>query len=299
VQLAGGSYSNQSLSGDRGGDVTFRAAVGATVNLTGRTMIQNTHHIVFDGLNFPRSDPNWELQLDSCNDHVTIQNGTGRRFMIFEGNSNITFSNESWGGYSSYGDEDSGIGTTGAVGPTRRCSGVPAPLSRNIVFDHVTFHDVHWGQTIAQSGSHPDCFAIDGYVDGVTIRNSTFQRCANSFIMITPDQGPIYHLTIDHNAFIDLGNDSYYGVQLTDSGGLGCGDFVFSNNSYQPNDPNGNDPYGAPRTECAPAPGHVPTQVFGNTFQQGPPSNACAVWRAAPFLSNWHENTFTLGSPCP
>jgi len=296
IEMASGSYSGQSLGGDSGGPVTFVAQPGAQMG--GRLVLQGLRHVTFEGLAFPRSDPLWELQLDSCNTDITFHNVVGRRFLIFEGNSQITFSGGSWGGYSNYGDEDSGIGTTGATGPTRSCNGAPAPMSSDILFDQVTFHDVHWGQTVAQSGSHPDCMAIDGYVDGVTFHNSTFTRCANSFLMVTPDQGPIYRLTLDGNTFSDLGNDSYFGIQLTDSGGKGCGDYVFKNNQYHPNNPNGNYPYSSIRTNCAPSSGHSSTEVTGNVFQKGPPSNECAIYLNPPYSTRWHDNTFEMAPAC-
>jgi hypothetical protein len=138
--------------------------------------------------------------------------------------------------------------------------------------------------------------AIDGYVDGVTFRDSTFQRCANSFLMVTPDQGPIYHLSLINSHFLDLGNDSYYGIQLTDSGGRGCGDYLFSGNEYRPNNPNGNYAYSGIRTNCAPSSGHARTEVTGNTFDAV--THDCATFLAAPYFTNWHANTFLRGSPC-
>src|SRR5205807_7323783 len=121
-------------------------------------------------------------------------------FLILEGNTRITFRGGSWGGYATPGQDDSAIGTAGAAGPERMCNGQVAPPAHAILFDGVTFHDVFWRvPETAWGGSHPDCVELNGYVDGVIIRNSLFVRCASTFTELNPDQGDITNVTFTNN----------------------------------------------------------------------------------------------------
>ena len=71
---------------------------------------------------------------------------------------------------------------------------------------------------------------------------------------------------------------SYYGMQWTDtSDGFTCSGAKFLNNTYAPNAPDAwlrNTPA---RFECNLAPGGIPTEVAGNTFQEAPQSPPGAV----------------------
>jgi hypothetical protein len=214
VQLAPGRYPGQSLSGGKAETVTFRPAAGGRVTMGGRLTLEGAHNVRLVDFDFPRSDPQYELLFDACNSGITLTNSTGRRFVILEGNGALTFQGGSWGGYSNPGDEDSAIGTSGATGATRSCGGKPAGPTHDVLFDGITFHDNFWGKPESQwGGSHPDCFEINGDVNGVTIRNSTFVRCQDSFLAIYSDQGNVTNVTIDHNTFTDLGDTTYYGSQ--------------------------------------------------------------------------------------
>lgn len=300
VQVASGTYPSQELSGDRGGLVTFTAGPGSGATMSGRLTFTDAHHVVLDGFNFPRSDPNYELLFDACNSDISIDDSTGRRFVILEGNSNITFDRGSWGGYGNPGDEDSAIGTSNWNGPGRICNGALAGPAHNIVFDHFTWHDVFWGKSVSQwGGSHPDCFEINGYAYRITIRDSTFIRCQDSFLAIYPDQGNVTNITVEHNTFTDLGDTTYYGSQWVSEGKpYKCGAIVFEDNVWRPNNPNSKYPYSGLRTECEPPPGVAPAQVIGNDFQLGPQPGDCAAFKAAPFHTVWKDNTFRLGRPC-
>lgn len=300
VQVAAGSYPGQTLQGGHdGAAVTFRPSADGRVTMAGRLTLAGVRNINLVNFTFPRSDPNFDLLFDACNSGVSLYGSTGRRFFILEGNSNISFIGGSWGGYSNPGDEDSSIGTAGVTGPERTCGGTLAPPSNHILFDGITFHDIFWGKTVAQwGGSHPDCFEINGYAMNVTIRNSTFIRCQDSFFAIYPDQGDIVNVTVDHNTFQDLGNTTYYGSQWVSTATHKCGGIVFSHNTWRPNNPDGKYPYGNLRVMCQPPPGSAPAQIIANAFQKGPVSQDCAQSKAAPYLTVWRDNTFTLGGAC-
>lgn len=292
VDVRAGTYPSQELSGDRGGVVTFRAD-GGRVRMGGRLTLAGVANVRLVDFDFPRVDPVFDLLLDACNANVTLERSTGRRFFILEGNANVTFLGGSWGGYSSPGDEDSAVGTAGWNGPNRTCDGRPAPPARNIVFDGVVFHDVFWGKREAEwGGAHPDCFEVNGYVDGLTIRNSAFVRCQDSFLAIYTDQGNVSNVTVERTLFKDLGDTTWYGSQWVSSGGRTCGSIVFRNNVWLPNNPNGRYPYSSIRSQCVPAPGEAPAEIVANVFQAPPTPNDCATFTAPPYGALWRRNLF-------
>jgi hypothetical protein len=298
VRLAPGRYPGQALSGGGARTVTFMPVAGRVV-LTGRLTLAGLRNVRLVNFSFPRSDPQYELLFDACNAGITLVNSTGRRFVILEGNAHVHFQGGSWGGYSRPGDEDSAIGTAGATGPERSCNGRLAPPATDVVFDRFTFHDVFWGKTVAQwGGSHPDCFEINGYANGVTIRNSTFLRCQDSFLAIYTNQGDVTHVTVEHTLFKDLGDTTWYGSQWLSGDGHRCGAVLFTRNTWQPNNPTGRYPYSSIRAGCEPPPGVGPIQIVGNTFQRGPVAQDCAREIAAPYRTVWRDNTFSLGSAC-
>jgi hypothetical protein len=299
VQLAPGTYPGQQLSGDRGGLVTFAAAPGARVTMGGRLTIAGASHVKLVNFDFPRSDPQYELFFDACNTDVTLDNSTGRRFLIIEGNSHITFDGGYWGGYSTPGDEDSAIGTGGSDGPDRQCNGAIAPPAHDIVFDRFTWHDVYWGKTVAEwGGAHPDCFEINGYADGITIRNSSFIRCQDSFLAIYPEQGDVTNVTVQNTLFLGLGNTTWYGSQWeSDDFTHFCGNVLFQGNLWLPNNPGAHYPFSSIRAFCTPPPGAGPVQIVGNIFQAPPVPEDCAREIAPPYNTVWRNNIFLLAGP--
>jgi hypothetical protein len=299
VRLAPGRYPGQDLSGGGAKTVTFQPTSGRVV-LAGRLTLAGLRNVRLVNFSFPRSDPQYELLFDACNSGVTLVNSTGRRFVILEGNAHIHFEGGSWGGYSNPGDEDSAIGTAGATGPDRRCSGRLAPPAHDIAFDHFTWHDVFWKKTVAQwGGSHPDCFEINGYANGVTIRNSSFFHCQDSFFAIYSAQGNVSNVTIEHTRFVDLGDTTYYGSQWVSTvPPYTCGAILFRDNVWLPNNPGAHYPFSSIRANCRHAKGQAPVQIIGNSFQRGPVSGDCAIEMAPPYDTVWRGNTFSLGSPC-
>jgi chitodextrinase len=303
VQLAGGTYAGGTLAGDKGStaDVVFQPAPGAAIAVSSRLTLAGLHHVTLRGLSFQTSDPVRDLMLEACNDDLTLDSLTGRKFMIIEGNSNVTMLGSSWGGYGTPGDTvDNVIGTAGATGPVRQCGGATAGPATNILIDRTRFHHVFWGvSTSSWSGAHPDCFEINGYVNGVTIRNSEFDHCVDSFFGLYTDQGDLLNVTFENNSLHDGGTESWYAIQNVCSGSNGYrgGNIVFRGNTFDTN-PSALDAYPALRAECAPKPGYASVLVQGNTFAQGPPSSACTTSRGSPYNTTWDANRFTYGSAC-
>jgi chitodextrinase len=320
------TFPTEELTGDRAGtgDVTVAAATGFAVSFdepagSGRQVfINGLHHVTLRDIGFGHansggSTPN--LRIDCARD-VTLVNSSGRRFAMFEGNTNVTFRGGDWGGYGSPDEEDSTMGTTGGSGPLITCPGDAAPQPQhNILFDGVTWHDVFWNvacttlNTCAAWGSsHPDCFEINGYVDGVTVQNSTFYHCGNTMLSLFTDQGNVDNVVVRNNTFRDMAPTSNWGIQWTDTSAFTCSGNKFLNNSYMPNAPTAWIPNTPPRFECNLAPGGVPTEVAGNTFQQSPPAADCTRSKTQdavnylPYIhvynTNWHDNTFLAGAPC-
>ena len=308
------TFPPEDLSGDRGAgaNVVIAAARGYSVSFEeaaasgDHVSLDDLHHVTFQDIGFGHAntgDSSPNLRID-CTRDVTLINSTGRRFYMFEGNANVTFLGGDWGGYSSPGEEDSTMGTTGAAGPQTTCPGDSAPRpQRNIVFDGVAWHDVFYlssctfvngGQCAEWGSAHPDCFEINGYVDGVTIQNSTFSHCGNTMLSLYTDQGQIDNVVVRNNTFRDMSDDTYFGMQWVTTADFTCSGNQFVGNMYTPNDPGAWTPNAPPRFECKA--GAVPTLVWGNTFQAAPSPGDCATSKAAPYLTTWKDNTFGSGS---
>ena len=302
VFVAPGRYAEQDLSADptktSSDNVLIRPANGsARVLVDGRLSFRGVKHLTMRDIDVGRSDAFWDLLLEPCNSDLTFDHvGGGRYLGITGGNSDITFRGGSWGGYGRPGEHDSAIGGAGDPGDT--CDGRPVQPISNLVFDGVIFHDSFWGETPQQwGGAHPDCLEIDGFVASMTIRNSVFFHCGDSFIGIYGDLGgPTENVTIERSLFLDGATYGFWGIQITDDGHpYHCSGIVFRDNIYHPNSANAPMPYTPIRTVCS---GAVPTQVTGNDFQVGPNSFACDVFMAPPFNTVWDRNRFEIGDAC-
>jgi hypothetical protein len=303
VQLAGGTYPAQTIAGSpKSGSahVVFRPAPAARVSFSGRLSLEGAAHLTLVGFQLARPGPDdRSLFVDACTTDVTFDRVSGETFFVLEGTSHIRFLGGSWGGYGTPGAQDSGIGTSAASGPGRSCNGAPAAPARDIVFDGVTFHDVFWNvPESAWGGSHPDCLELNGYVDGVTIRRSRFERCASTFLMIGPDQGDIANVKVEASVFSELGPESWYGIQITSGGKPSrCAGITFRGNTYLPRTPDAATWPDAPiRTDCEPVGGAPGVVVQDNVFARSPPPNECGRYTAAPFATGWKNNIFLSGA---
>jgi hypothetical protein len=303
VRLQTGSYSGQALGPvekPSAEHVVFEPAPGASVSFKGRLELDGVSHVTLSHFTLARTGPaDRSLFIAGCTTDVTLEELTGETFFVEEGTSQITFRGGSWGGYSSPGEADSAIGTSGAAGPTYSCGGEAAKPATDIVFDGVLFHDVFWGVPSSEwGGSHPDCFEINGYVGAVVVRNSRFVRCASTFMQINPDQGDILNATFEKNVYKQLGDESWYGIQITSAGKPGrCGNVIFRRNTYLPSNPEAKTwPNGPIRTDCEPSPGTAAVLTSDNLFQRAPPANECARYQSPPYAAKWEHNLFVTGS---
>lgn len=314
VEISAGSYGGETLTGDKGSaaDVVFQPASGATVTVTGSRMtLSDLHHVTLKGITFSTSDTFRDVMFEACNSDLTLDGATAKKFTMLEGNTDVTIKNSSFGGYGTSGDTvDNVIGTAGATGPVRMCGGSLAGPATNILIDNVRFHDVFWGVAQADwGGAHPDCFEINGYVNGVTIQNSEFDHCVDSFMGLYTDQGDLINVTFTNNDLHDGGTPSFYAIQNVCSGSnTGSGNFAgssgykggnikFQNSTWDTN-PAADESYPSLRAECAQETGFNPVEISGNTFDQGPPPTVCTTSKGSPYNSNWHDNTYLFGDAC-
>ena len=227
------------LRGRPGGHVMIEAAPQARPAITDQVSLWGVRDLTMKNIHFASPGRgltgDWPLAVDGCSSNVTIAGGSGLRFAVVQAY-NTRFEGGSWGGYQTDGDQDSMFTSD----PTR-CDTAGQPRTHGIVLDGVTIHDVFWGISSARlANSHPDCLQATGPVRDLTIKNSRFLRCSNSFLMFPTDamgSAGLYNVTIEHNVFRDLG-DSFFGIQIydgtADQGSAVCANVVFRGNLYEP-----------------------------------------------------------------
>jgi Recombinase len=302
IQLQAGTYPEQSVTGKKPGTkrIVFRSAPGTRARIQG-IRVANASRLTFRRLDLGAqrgTGAGRGLLVDACSSDIRFESVRGDRFLIVEGTRGITFRGGSWGGYGE-GRDDSAIGTAGATGPTRICNGRTAAPARKILFDGVTFHDVYWGKRSTEwNGAHPDCFEINGYADGVVLRNSRFIRCASTFTVLGGDQGDIKNVTFAHNIYLWAGPDTYFALQITSGGKVGrCGNVVFRNNYYFPMTAAAGVRETPLRTDCATVEGMRPLVVRENFFAAGPPQHECERYRSS-FAAKWVDNAYARTPRC-
>ena len=114
--------------------------------------------------------------------------------------------------------------------------------SKGDVSNGITLDGVYVGDYMFPNGdagsAHPDCLQFYGGTDGVTVRNSTFSRCEDSFIGAFPDFGDIRNVIVENNTFQNLGNRTYWASQWGQPGHPGrCDGITFRGNTFDPNNP--------------------------------------------------------------
>jgi hypothetical protein len=327
VQLEAGVYPGQTVTADptkTAPDVVVAPAPGAVVAFSGRLTLVGTSFLTVQNLTLDTGDPYNDFLVGPCNHDLDVEDVSGVRFVVEGGNTNVTFRGGSWGGYSS--GEDSAIGGDPSIPVDQTCgTGVNQP-SRNITFDGVTWHDVFWdsqcvagsttcvevdgahctpeypddspgGPCVEWQGAHPDCFEIDGDVDGLTIENSTFERCGDSFLAVYGDElAPVTNVTVRDNTFEDGDPFGFWSVQLSDAGHrYSCGAITFTGNTFDTNndgDPNTDFRGGPIRIDCSGA----SSSVTDNHFESGSPDPTdCALLQQN---ATWQGNDYSLWYPC-
>jgi hypothetical protein len=155
VELAAGSYGAQSIALDgsktSSTDVVFRPVAGASATL-GWTEIRSSH-ITFENLRFADGWRTWNGVSD-----FTFRSTSGRKMMMY-GTREVSV----LGG--DYGPSHNEYSFISSPGPGQ---GDPA----SILIDGVRFHDY-----TRDAGRHTECLHVAA-ANGITIRNSRFERCA-------------------------------------------------------------------------------------------------------------------------
>ena len=299
--LLAGTYTGNGyleLRGKAGGPVTIEAAPGARSTIADQVNLWGVRDVTMKNINFASPGRgltgDWPLAVDGCSSNVTIVDGSGLRFAIVQAYDTV-FEGGSWGGYRTDGDQDSML-----TSDPSRCDTPGQPRTHGIVLDGITIHDVFWGISSARlTNSHPDCLQATGPVSDLTIENSHFLRCSNSFLMFPAhDMGSagLHNITIEHNVFRDLG-DSFFGIQIydgtADQGWAACSNVVFRDNLYAP----GNHavtgvPYAPVRIACRGA-GHV--RIVDNTLKMRNYDRLVQVTRGSPWFTVWRHNTWSPG----
>jgi hypothetical protein len=281
VAVAAGRYPGETVRDLSGGktapSVVIEAASGASVSFTGPLELDNARHLTLRNLTIEGFPAYWSLDV-RCTSNLTLENVGGGRRLHISRSENVLVKGGWWGNYSARGEQDSHIGHGGP-----NCMPAqPGGPSRNVMLDGVTFRDVFWGKTLADflPESHPDCLQLDE-VDGLTIRNSRFLRCAQVFIGYYGD-GVLNNLLVENTVLAKVGTDSYYGTVIEDYGKPGaCSNVVFRNNTHD--ESGGNNPlsaqgFGFLRIFCKGS----GVRVVGNILHTSPRAGSCglngAVW---------------------
>jgi hypothetical protein len=208
VELAGGTYGNQVLSGPKAPDqaiappVTFRPALGARVEL-GALEIYVPHVAIQDMV-----IAKWKARYDvrdpkkyAAGD-LTVRRVDTHHFAL-NGTQNVRVS-----------DSDVGPNRNPVTGDWPQdgifIGAYPADthVPTNIVLDGVNVHDV----LKPSSTAHSDCVQFTAGIN-VTIRNSRFENCEHADLMIKGDQGPIDGFLLENN-FLDRTLTAYYSINI-------------------------------------------------------------------------------------
>jgi hypothetical protein len=181
VELAGGSYGAQSIALDAGktsaSDVVFRPATGATVSF-GWTEIRSSH-MEFQSVDFAEGWRAWNGISD-----LTFRNTSGQKLMLY-GTRQVSV----LGG--DYGPSHNEYSFISSPGPGQGDPGA-------IVIDGVRFHDY-----TRDGGVHTECVHVAA-ADGITIRNSRFERCSVMDVFFTLNvnsAAPPHDVLLENNFF--------------------------------------------------------------------------------------------------
>jgi hypothetical protein len=202
VQVAGGSYGRQDLTGDpsktSARDVVFRAAPGARVRISDITFGRYSGSIGAS--------------------HVTMRRMTFADGVVFNRVSDVTLRRINIvGGFWINGSRRIRI-IRGRVGPCTGChpdiqweyNSNPKRIPRNILIDGVYFHDMR----IGSPGDHVECLQVSD-VDGLVIRNSRFRRCGIFGLHIQgTEASPPRNILVENNFFAAALDGGFYSLSI-------------------------------------------------------------------------------------
>jgi hypothetical protein len=241
VQLAGGSYGNQTIQRDTGlsssEDVVFRPAAGATVTLGSVTVYGS--HVTLQGMNATDLTARVTDPYKFAVSDVTFRDMDARNFMVMSA-SDVRVIGGDYGPAS-----DCGGPYGGSNNSIRRFAENGAPNPSNILIEGVRVHDV---TSYNLTQCHIEGLAIFAG-NGVTVRNSKFWGNSVYDVFLQSNSGPVSNLLIENNWFaspVGQGGSGSGSSTLAFSGG--SGDFANSTirhnsfNGYISFDDNGNNP---------------------------------------------------------
>jgi len=210
VQVAGGTYPGQIVEPDArktaGPAVVFRPATGARVTLTEELRV-NATYVEFRSM----AMPDW--YASSTADHVTFRSIDADAFYITGGN-NIRVLG---------GDYGPSAGLPSEIKACGDCTTQP----KNILIDRAYFHDY-----TRPDEAHVECLHVMAS-DGITVRNSRFQRCAVMDMAFHQygSGGATTNVLIENN-FLDVPTaGGFYSIDISPSQGLPIVNFLVRNNS--------------------------------------------------------------------
>jgi chitodextrinase len=177
VEVAAGSYGDQTINDDPSKDgaaaeVLIRPGAGASVTITDLvSYASNVHYKDFTVSTATAGQPDIR-----DGDNVTVENIKASNFYIQGPTNNVTIKGGDYGPYPSCGGGSQiKTLTNGGDDPN------PAAQPKNTVIDGVYMHD--YSVPGSCPSAHLDCLHVF-YHAGITIRNSTFMRCAHYGILL-------------------------------------------------------------------------------------------------------------------
>ncbi len=168
--------------------VVFAPAPGSSASVDGRLDVRASH------LEFRDIDVSG------------LSAGPGARHVTFRGVSTRGFSEIASASWVSIIGGDFGPVSGGADALQIKPNNLGEPTPDQILIDGVRFHDV-----VLAGQSHTDCIQVGGATN-LTIRNSTFERCAHSDIIMGTFNGGVFGTTLIENNFFGPTTHSYYAV---------------------------------------------------------------------------------------
>jgi hypothetical protein len=230
VQLAAGSYGNQTIERDNGltssEDVVFRPASGASVTLGSVTVYGS--HVTLQGMQATDltarvTDP---YRFDVSD--ITFRDMDARNFMVMSA-SNVNVIGGDYGPAS-----DCGGPYGGSNNSIRRFAETGAPNPQNVLIEGVRIHDII---SMDFGPCHIEGLAIFAG-EGVTVRNSKFWGNSVYDIFLQSNSGPVSKVLIENNWFaapVGEGGSGSGASALAFSGGSGD----FGNSTVRHNSVNG------------------------------------------------------------
>jgi hypothetical protein len=199
IEVAGGTYPAQKVTGDKGSTVTFRGASGATIRIGTATSDCSdgldvwASHVAFEAMNQVGAacavgGPEGGVKQTD----VTFRNLHAASVLV-DSAANFSVIGGDYGGGidgTTYTSENNGVRKNGSQMPT------------NVLFDGVHFHDTHCTTGSDPNACHIECIIV-GAVNGLTIRNSSFEHCAIQDILMEDFNGTISNVLIENNFMAD------------------------------------------------------------------------------------------------